>query len=80
MLIGALAVCGNGLLQRNGCLDGTRTDGNTLSVNLQTTDVGVTTRTQIASDRESNVESLSAYLFDNNEESGYQLEKQFITI
>lgn len=76
MLIGALAVClATACSNETDVLTGLRTDGNTLSVNLQTTDVGVTTRTQIASDRESNVESLSAYLFDNNEESGYQLEK-----
>ena len=71
MLIGALAVClATACSNETDVLTGLRTDGNTLSVNLQTTDVGATTRMQIASDGESNVESLSAYLFDKDEE-GY---------
>lgn len=78
MLIGALTVClVTACSNETDVLTGLRTDGNTLSVNLQTTDVGVTTRTQIASDGESNVESLSAYLFDNDEGRGYQLEKVY---
>lgn len=78
MLIGALTVClATACSNETDVLTGLRTDGNTLSVNLQTTDVGVTTRTQIASDGESNVESLSAYLFDNDEGRGYQLEKVY---
>lgn len=78
MLIGALAVClATACSNETDVLTGLRTDGNTLSVNLQTTDVGVTTRTLIASDGESNVESLSAYLFDKDEEDAYQLEKVY---
>ena len=78
MLIGALAVClATACSNETDVLTGLRTDGNTLSVNLQTTDVGATTRMQIASDGESNVESLSAYLFDKDEEDAYQLEKVY---
>lgn len=78
MLIGVLTAClATACSNETDVLTGLRTDGNTLSVNLQTTDVGATTRTQIASDEESDVKSLSAYLFDNEKLEGCQLEKVY---
>lgn len=66
MLIGAFAAfMATGCSNETEVLNGLPTDGNTLSVNLQTNDIGAATRA-IATDEELAVNNISAYLFDEN--------------
>lgn len=77
MLVGALAVClAAACSNETDVLNGFPTDGNTISVNLRTNDIGAATRA-IATNDESKVESLSAYLFDEQEDGSYALEKVY---
>lgn len=77
MLFGAFVACmAAACSNETDVLNGFPTDGNTISVNLRTNDIGATTRA-IATDDESKVESLSAYLFGENENDGYTLEKVY---
>lgn len=77
MLFGAFVACmAAACSNETDVLNGFPTDGNTISVNLQTNDIGATTRA-IATDDESKVESLSAYLFGENENDSYTLEKVY---
>ena len=66
MLIGAFVACmAAACSNETEVLNGLPTDGNTLSVNLRTNDIGAATRT-IATDEELEVNNISAYLFDEN--------------
>lgn len=77
MLIGAFVACmATACSNEADVLNGFPTDGNTISVNLRTNDIGAATRT-IATDAESEVTSLSAYLFAQDETNGYILEKVY---
>lgn len=77
MLVGALIACmATACSNETDALNGFPTDGNTLSVNLRTKDIGANTRT-IATADESKVTSLSAYLFDEQENGSYALEKVY---
>ncbi|WP_455588430.1 fimbrial protein [Bacteroides rodentium] len=77
MLVGAFVACmAASCSNETDVLNGFPTDGNTISVNLRTNDIGASTRTAIATDAESEVTSLSAYLFGETE-SGYALEKVY---
>lgn len=77
MLVGALIACmATACSNETDTLNGFPTDGNTLSVNLRTKDIGANTRT-IATADESEVTSLSAYLFDKQENGSYALEKVY---
>lgn len=76
MLVGALTVCmATACSNETDVLNGFPTDGNTLSINLRTNDIGATTRATIATEAESEVKSLSAYLFSKGESNEYKLEK-----
>lgn len=76
MLVGALTVCmATACSNETDVLNGFPTDGNTLSINLRTNDIGATTRATIATEAESEVKSLSAYLFSKGENNEYKLEK-----
>ncbi|MDE6348313.1 MAG: FimB/Mfa2 family fimbrial subunit [Bacteroides sp.] len=77
MLIGTFVACmATACSNETEVLSGFPTNGNTLSVNLRTNDIGAATRA-IATPAESEVTSLSAYLFDQNEAGSYALEKVY---